>query len=102
MTQIDYIIELFKFLEYEFIDERVHRNSHNELWYHNGNLIIGVNFKFETGEVTTIGEKVYTSGNFPHGSNELPSFRGIMSEYLKRIPQDKLRDFKLKILNEEL
>lgn len=96
MTQIDYIIELFKFLEYKLIDERVHRNSHNELLYHNGNLIIDVNFKFETGEITTIGEKIYS------GHNELPLFRGIMSAYLKRIPQDKLRDFKLKILNEEL
>jgi len=92
MTQIDYIIELFKHLEYEFIDERVIRNSHNELWYHNGNLIIDVNFKFETGEVTTIGEKIYS------GHNELPSFRGVMPAYLKRVDQDKLRDFKIKCL----
>jgi hypothetical protein len=92
MTQIDYIIELFKHLEYEFIDERVIRNSHNELWYHNGNLIIDVNFKFETGEITTIGEKIYS------GRDGLPSFRGVMSAYLKRVDQDKLRDFKIKCL----
>lgn len=89
MTQIDFIIKLFDYLGYQFIDERTIRNSHNELWYNNGNLLIDVNFKFETGEVTTIGEKIYS------GHNEMPSFRGVMSAYLKRVPQDKLREFKI-------
>lgn len=92
MTQIDFIIKLFDFLGYQFIDERVIRNSHNELWYHNGDIIIDVNFKFETGEISTIGESVYSS------LDKEFRFRGVMSEFLKRVPQDKLREFKIKEL----
>lgn len=95
MTQIDFIIKLFDHLGYQFIDERTIHNSHNELWYHNDNLIIDVNFKFETGEVTTIGESVYSS------MDKEFRFRGVMSEYLKRVPQDRLRDFKIKELINE-
>lgn len=96
MTQIDFIIKLFDYLGYKFIDERVIRNSHNELWYHNDNLIIDVNFKFETGEISTIGESMYTMGNKEN------QFRGIMDSYLKRIPQDKLRDFKIQLIDDSI
>lgn len=95
MTQIDFIIKLFDYLGYQFIDERTIRNSHNELWYHNGNIIIDVSFKFETGEISTIGESVYSS------LDKEFKFRGVMSEFLKRVPQDKLRDFKIKELINE-
>lgn len=95
MTQIDFIIKLFDFLGYQFIDERTIRNSHNELWYHNGNLLIDVNFKLETGEISTIGESVYSS------LDKEFRFRGVMSEFLKRVPQNKLRDFKIKELINE-
>lgn len=95
MTQIDFIIKLFDYLGYQFIDERTIRNSHNELWYHNGNLLIDVNFKLETGEISTIGESVYSS------LDKEFRFRGVMSEFLKRVPQDKLRDFKIKELINE-
>lgn len=95
MTQIDFIIKLFDYLGYQFIDERTIRNSHNELWYHNGNIIIDVNFKFETGEISTIGESVYSS------LDKEFRFRGIVSEFLKRVPQDKLREFKIKELISE-
>lgn len=95
MKQIDFIIKLFNYLGYQFIDERVIRNSHNELYYHNGNIIIDVNFKFETGEISTIGESVYSS------LDKEFRFRGVMSEFLKRVPQDKLRDFKIKELINE-
>jgi hypothetical protein len=95
MTQIDFIIKLFDHLGYQFIDERTIRNSHNELWYHNDNLIIDVNFKFETGEISTIGESIYSS------LDKEFRFRGVMSEYLKRVPQDRLRDFKIKELINE-
>lgn len=97
MTQIDYIMELFKFLGYESIDEHTSRVHGNSLYYHHGNLIIDVRFNFDTGEITSIGEGVYRGID-----GEINNFRGVISEYLKRIPQDKLRDFKLKILNEEL
>lgn len=89
MTQIDFIIKLFDHLGYQFIDERTIRNSHNELCYHNDNLIIDVNFKFETGEISTIGESIYSGHSKEFG------FRGVMSAYLERLPQDKLRDFKI-------
>jgi hypothetical protein len=95
MTQIDFIIKLFDYLGYQFIDERTIRNSHNELWYHNGNIIIDVNFKFETGEISTIGESVYSS------LDKEFRFRGVVSEFLKRVPQDKLREFKIKELISE-
>lgn len=95
MTQIDFIIKLFDYLGYQFIDERTIRNSHNELWYHNGNIIIDVNFKFETGEISTIGESVYSS------LDKEFRFRGVVSEFLKRVPQDKLREFKIKELINE-
>ena len=107
MTQIEFIIKLFDHLGYQFIDERTIRNSHNELWYNNGNLLIDVNFKFETGEVTTIGESTYSTpesrpaDGYGWKSGNLPiefEFRGIMSEYLKRVPQDRLRDFKIQEL----
>ena len=95
MTQIDFIIKLFDYLGYQFIDERTIRNSHNELWYNNGNLLIDVNFKFETGEISTIGESVYSS------LDKEFRFRGVVSEFLKRVPQDKLREFKIKELINE-
>lgn len=95
MTDIDFIIKLFDYLGYQFIDERTIRGSHNELWYHNGNLLIDVNFKFDTGEISTIGESIYS------GQSKEFGFRGVMSAYLKRVPQDKLRDFKIKQLINE-